>query len=68
MDDELNAVRIFFKLKKNDNLSIENVFKKYDEIMNSNMYDEAEKQKLKVYQKLLGIYLFMPNKSRIFAI
>ena len=23
MDDELNAVRIFFKLKKNDNLSIE---------------------------------------------
>ena len=31
MDDELNAVRIFFRLKKNDNISIENVFEKYDE-------------------------------------
>lgn len=46
MDDELNTVRIFFRLKKNDNISIENVFKKYDEIMNSSLAD-AEKQKFK---------------------
>ncbi len=47
MDDELNSVRIFFRLNKNDNISIESVFKKYDEIMNSNMYDDTEKQKFK---------------------